>query len=257
MNEVDVLKQCTILDRKIVRLPAVQLDRTLYQQVAKRLQGIGGKWKGRPINGFIFGHDPTDLLADLQRGKVRNLKKEFQIFETPDHIAKQIVDLAAIEEHHRVLEPSAGRGAIIKHIPQCAELSVYELLPENRNVLFDLDRDITWGGADFLNAAAEPKYHRIVANPPFSKNQDIDHIRKMYELLEPGGRLVSMASTHWEISTNKKELAFNDWLGEVWADTYHLKGGEFKESGTNVPTVIVVIEKREIEISSVSDEGQL
>jgi hypothetical protein len=60
----EVLKNC-IVDGLVVRLPNVQLDRKLYQEVSKSLELIGGKWKGGKVYGFIFLSDPTDLLFKL------------------------------------------------------------------------------------------------------------------------------------------------------------------------------------------------
>ncbi len=86
-------------------------------------------------------------------------------------------------------------------------------------------------------------FDRIIANPPFSKNQDIDHIMKMYDCLGEGGRLVSIASTHWQISENKKETEFRAWLKKLKADVREIEAGAFKESGTTVKTVMIILNK--------------
>jgi hypothetical protein len=57
----EVLQNCTV-EGTTVKLPNVQLDRKLYQEVAKALELIGGKWKGGKVFGFVFATDPTDLL---------------------------------------------------------------------------------------------------------------------------------------------------------------------------------------------------
>jgi hypothetical protein len=83
-----------------------------------------------------------------------------------------------------------------------------------------------------------------VANPPFSKNQDIDHVMKMYDLLKKGGRLVSIMSSHWKTSKNKKETEFREFIKKTKATVKDVEAGAFKQSGTNVATVIVVIDKK-------------
>jgi len=50
MNAQDIINQCYIQDG-VVKLPEGQLERKLYTEVAARLEGIGGKWRG----GKIFG----------------------------------------------------------------------------------------------------------------------------------------------------------------------------------------------------------
>src|SRR4051812_13304172 len=107
MEEVnEVLQACSVEDC-IVRLPDVQLERDLYLQVQKKLEGIGGKWN-RKHKGFLFEQDPTEFLTDVRNGNNRNLKNEFQFFATPGEVADRMVEqLPFIEAGFRVLEPSA------------------------------------------------------------------------------------------------------------------------------------------------------
>jgi len=239
----EVLRQCYV-EGNVVKLPAEQLDRKLYMEVAKALQLIGGIWKGNKIQGFVFQTDPTELLEQIAYGESRNLKKEFQFFATPAKLADRLVELASINRHHEILEPSAGQGAIIEAILRAEpEAKVYaiELMDVNCTIL--TKKGFYCDNLDFLATPAQPVFDRIIANPPFSKNQDIDHILQMYGALKPGGRLVSIASKHWQKAINKKETSFRDWLSEVSADIHEIPQGEFKESGTNIATVIVVIDK--------------
>jgi hypothetical protein len=66
---------------------------------------------------------------------------------------------------------------------------------------------------------------------------------KMYEKLEDGGTLVSIMSRHWINSSNKKETAFKEWLRGVGYQSLDVDAGEFKESGTSIATIIVIIIK--------------
>lgn len=43
-----------------------------------------------------------------------------------------------------------------------------------------------------MELLAMPLYDLIVANPPFSKGQDMLHIMQMIKHLKPGGRIVSL-----------------------------------------------------------------
>ena len=96
---------------------------------------------------------------------------------------------------------------------------------------------------DFMKVVIPQRFDRIIANPPFSKNQDIDHVKKMYKLLRKGGRLVSVMSNHWNVSSNKKETEFKEWLDKVESEVYDIPSGTFKKSGTLVGGKIVVINK--------------
>lgn len=246
MTSQDVLQQCTV-EGTTVKLPAGQLDRKLYQEVAKALELIGGKWKGGKTMGFVFTLDPTELLEQIGDGEKRNLKKEFQFFATPAAVADKIVAMAQLKSTDTIVEPSAGSGAIIAAIHRLLpgkEVHAFELMDINRSILVKLPNVKLAGEPDFLEADKfGKKWDKIIANPPFNKNQDIDHVYKMYERLKPGGRIVTITSTHWSNSSNKKELDFKLWLGVISATVETLPAGTFKESGTNIETHILTINK--------------
>lgn len=243
MEVLEVLKQCAI-EGTVVKLPNIQLDRKDYEAVKKKLELIGGKWKGGKVAGFVFQEDPTDLLQQVANGEDRNLKKEFQFFATPAPLAKRLVEMADPASYDSILEPSAGQGAIVNAIiNHCSPDRVYcyELMPLNQQFLVKIPQ-VEIIGKDFLEHCGK-RFDRIIANPPFAKNQDIDHIRHMYKHLNDGGRLVSVASRHWQLSSNKKESDFRDWLSNIGATVIELEGGEFKESGTNIVACIIQIDK--------------
>jgi len=243
MNKEEVLKECTV-DGVVVKLPDVQLDREAYLGVEKAMELIGGKWKGGKVAGFVFKEDPTELLQQIANGDKRNLKKEFQFFGTPDSLADILVDLADIHMDERILEPSAGQGAIVKAIDRCItgkKVYCFELMPVNRTIL-DKCHNAEILGDDFLKYDESVKFDKIIANPPFAKNQDILHIKKMYGCLNNGGRLVTIASNHWRTCNNKKETEFREWLSEKDSYVLDIESGEFKESGTNIATCMIVIE---------------
>ena len=171
--------------------------------------------------------------------------------------------MSEIKKGDIILEPSAGQGAIIdsilkKHkknfIFYCEKMdtnlmilhnkyseleNVYRLRPLNDDFL-EMDEEFV----DFPGDTGKMKYHKIIANPPFSKNQDIDHIYKMYDCLKEGGRIVTISSTHWKTSYNKKEVDFRGWLNEVEAKIEKIPSGTFKESGTMVESCIIIIDKK-------------
>jgi len=97
-------------------------------------------------------------------------------------------------------------------------------------------------GDDFLKHNGKT-YSKIIANPPFTKNQDIDHLKEMYKSLSRGGRLVCITSESWVNGSQKKEVEFKNWLDEIEAEVIDIEKGAFKESGTAVGGKIVIINK--------------
>lgn len=243
MTTVEILQQCTV-EGNLVKLPENQLERNEYLEVKKALELIGGKWKSGKVYGFVFNSDPTELLDQIANGEKRNLKKEYQFFATPDELADYLVELADLKGSGTILEPSAGQGAIIKAINKACGIipDCYELMEVNQQILKQSGLSFNFIGADFFEHG-DQKYDRIIANPPFSKNQDIDHLKEMYKCLAPDGRLVCITSESWVHGSQKKQVEFREWLEEIEADIYTIEKGAFKESGTMIGGRIVVVNK--------------
>ena len=225
-NVEEILKHCTLED-SVLKLPKVQFNKKSYAEAKKWIEEAGGSWQGGKIQGFTFPFNPERVFSILKEGKRCDLQKDFQFYETDT-----------------VLEPSAGRGALIKAIHRsCPSVTVecYELMPENREFLHTLDNVILLD-EDFTKDSVG-HYTKIIANPPFSGNQDIDHVRLMYERLEEGGILAAITSQHWKFASEKKCVDFREWLEEVHGEVFEIGAGEFKESGTTVSTMAVVIKK--------------
>lgn len=246
MNTVtEVLQACTIHGNSI-KLPPVQLERNLYLEVKNTLEKIGGKWKGGKTAAFIFREDPTEPFSDIANGKKRNIKKELQFFETPPELADRLAELACISDPDlSILEPSAGQGAIIHALlrkePRL-NVHCYELHPAFQAILQSIE-SVDVMGADFLTSNSSLLYDRIVANPPFSKNQDIDHITAMYARLKPGGRLVSIASMHCQFADGTKEKQFRSWVSSLDSQVIELEDKTFRSSGTSASAIVIVIDK--------------
>lgn len=246
-NEVlGILSRCRV-DECVLYLPDEQLDRKTYQAVNKCLTNIGGKWN-RKVKGHVFDHDPSDDLDSmLLTGETVDNKKTYQFFPTPKPVAEQMCDMAELDKDCTVLEPSCGRGdlADVIYNTGVGYLLGIELNPDMKRYL-DAKPYKTVTGIDFLDFAMQKEQHefdRIIMNPPFSKHQDVDHIMAAYELLESGGILVSVVSPSPFFRTDKKSVAFREWMQNVNADVIDVPEGAFKESGTMIRTKIIKVRK--------------
>lgn len=243
----EVLKHCKF-ENNILYLPTGQLNPKSYADVKKWIMEAGGKWKGGKVQGFTFDFDATRVAEILMSGKRCNLKQDFQFFSTPPELADWLVSLSDVCSDHAVLEPSAGTGAIITAIRKaCPDVVVdaFELMPENRQVLEKMP-GVSLVGEDFTQGVPR-LYDRIFANPPFSKNQDIRHVRMMYDALNPdGGEIYVITSQHWVSGSEKECVQFREWLQDIKAETHEIPNGVFDESGTNVATMAIVIRRKAI-----------
>lgn len=100
--------------------------------------------------------------------------------------AKPKLDLA----HKRIMDPSAGSGAILKYIAENAYLSrqpeclhAVEINPACRTLL-EADPQIGLVGDDFLQFTTDRPYDLIVMNPPFSNG--VKHLIHAWQLLTTG-----------------------------------------------------------------------
>ena len=244
---LDVLKRCETSD-KLLRLPG-QLDRRLYVQVNQVLELLGAEWSKRDrAHVFHNGDDASEVVASaIQAGEVTDFKKLYQFFETPDVLAARMVQLAEVDSRQRVLEPSAGGGAIITQIRRlCPEL-------ENPIAYFELEAararalasrpGVKFCGYDFLAHPPKPIYERIIANPPFRSGQDVDHVTRMYEWLAPEGRIVTITSPGWTYRSDVRHSTFRLWLDEGGHYREELPAGTFAASGTEVRALLLIINK--------------
>ena len=87
-------------------------------------------------------------------------------------------------------------------------------------------------------------YSKIIANPPFTKNQDIDHLKEMYNCLSRGGRLICITSESWVNGHQKKQIEFKNWLYKIEAEVIDIEKETFKDSGTSVGGKIIIINKK-------------
>ena len=239
---LNILDKCTIEigEKNIVFLPLGQLDRKTYMAVNKCLEAIGGKWN-RKEKGHIFEDYPVDIFENLLlTGEVEDIKKEFQFFETPKELVKQMIELAGLKEGDTILEPSAGRGAIIDEIKIITgKLTVNELNKKNCDELVKKGY-IQTTNYDFMETSLG-LFKKIIMNPPFSKQQDVDHILRAFDHLRSDGILVSIVSESPFFRENKKSVEFREFLEDNNAEIIKNPDGSFKESGTMVNTRIIKI----------------
>ncbi len=240
----EILMHCT-LENNIMKLPQVQFNKKSYAEAKKWIEEAGGSWQGGKVQGFTFPFNAERVFNILHEGKRCNLQQEFQFFATPPEVADWLVMLAGgVHEDEKVLEPSAGTGAIIDAIHRsCKDLVVdcFELMPENKELL-SKKSNINILGDDFTTYDLG-LYDKIIANPPFSKNQDIRHVRRMYEHLNNGGTVAAIMSCHWKIASEKECADFREWLKDVHAKVCDIEEGSFKQSGTGIETTAVIIQK--------------
>jgi predicted RNA methylase len=245
-DAADVLRRGT-WEGPVFKLPPGQLDRKLYEAVDKALRALGGKWN-RGKAGHVFdAAAEADLRGALDAGGVVDQKKTLEQFFTPAKLAKRLATVLGIGAEDRVLEPSAGAGALIRAVldrggkVEVANELDAKLAAQLRED-FTLDDVAHVAQGDFLQSRGSG-FNVVIMNPPFSAGKDMAHVLHAYSLLPVGGRLGAIMSPHWTFANDKASADFRAWRNRVDADWTDLPAGEFKAEGTGVATGILVVTK--------------
>lgn len=219
-----------------------QLDRRMYERTNKVLEAAGGKWN-RKARAHIFDDEAANRVDQIiLSGEVEVPKDEFNFFPSPPSVVARLMELAGVQRGMRVLEPSAGKGAIAYACADAgATVDCYELMEANFVALAGDARLGAVRHMDFLTQAPEASYERVVMNPPFAKQADIKHVLHALRFLKPGGLLVSVMAASVAFRDNKMTQDFRDLIRERGGDIEALPEGAFKASGTMVRSVIVTI----------------
>ncbi len=224
------------------------LERHDYLALNEILEALGGKWN-RKAKAHLFaeGVDAAELLeAAMLTGSVRD-PRVGDFFETPRNLARDIVERAGIKRGDSVLEPSAGLGRIAGAAAEAAggpkQVCVVELEEARRVKLVEAGYILLLPHNDFLKIPPHHHFDAVVMNPPFSKEQDIAHVRHAYDFVRPGGRLVAVMGAGMRFRSTKNAVAFRAWLDEIGAEVEDLPEGTFKSEGTLVRACLVTIEK--------------
>lgn len=155
----------------------------------------------------------------------------FQLFQTPPELAKRLAGL--LGNPSRCLEPSAGLGRLLDHIP--CECVAVEVNSDCAGELFRQDREnVRILQRDFLTVQPEETglFDAVAMNPPFHMRADIRHIQHALKFLKPGGTLAALC-----LDTHHRETALRP-LASSWEK---IPAGAFKSEGTQVATVLLAI----------------
>jgi phospholipid N-methyltransferase len=177
-------------------------------------------------------------IADLQFANIPGF------FPTPPEIVAKMIDRADVGAGMAVLEPSAGTGNILDAIranhPEHVSLACYEVSHRLRGILSMkgyAPKD------DFTDDEPAPIFDRVLMNPPFENGQDMAHVRRAFEWLKPGGRLIAIMSPGPFWRSDRKAVEFREWFDSMGGEREDLPEGSFKASGTGVATVLVEVRK--------------
>ncbi|MBX5238658.1 DUF4942 domain-containing protein [Rhizobium sp. NLR22b] len=179
----------------------------------------------------------------------REMAKNFGFFPTPDSLADRTVDLASLYSRDgvlKVLEPSAGTGQLSRRAVMAgAVVDCIECQPHRANELKAAGIYSRVICADFLalNPRTTDLYDRIIMNPPFDRERDIDHVMHALKFIKSDGLLVAIMSAHTEFAESRKAIAFREHISKLNGVFSDNPMNSFASVGTNVNTITLKVWK--------------
>lgn len=229
----------------------------------EKVNQLLGEYYGAPI--------PEDREPDEDTGlndPKTTPAKRYGFFPTPDDAAEHVMGEVSLWQEKtaprlRVLEPSAGTGNLAR---RCAMIDkeglargawkdyrfdpavdCVEIQPPLADALRASGLYTKVYTANFLSLSPDTTgfYDRVVMNPPFDRERDIDHVMHALKFLKPGGYLVAVMSAGTEFRNTRKSQAFRKLMEDMRADWRDLPAGSFSSVGTNCNTRILKVRKPE------------
>jgi hypothetical protein len=230
-----------VLNNQRLELPSSKLKH--YSKIKILIQRAGGTYRKLGFD-FPITADLPSIMVTLVKGDDYNPKKKFQFFATSDKQSAELISDVELAAGESWLEPSGGRGAIANLARDISKDGVViELMDENISSLIEQGYDPIH--QDFLTVTPEQTglFDKIIANPPFTKNADINHVSHMFHFLKDEGKLASVMSNSWRNSSYQIAVQFRNWLTHLGATIVDIEAGQFKSSGTNIATCKIIFTK--------------
>lgn len=177
-----------------------------------------------------------DVLADVQEEEATKrpgtaISKDLQYYPTPEEVVKRVVRDLYLKDQ-LVLEPSCGCGRFLDGLRE-AGARVYGIEYDASRAAICKSKGHAVHVGNFLEAAPQAKFDKVVMNPPFYGKHYAKHVEHALKFLKPGGILTAILPV-----TARYDHGLLDGYRPRWQD---LPVGSFSESGTNINTTIMTI----------------
>lgn len=248
-RQQELLAFVEVQDNRAVYLPTEHVPD--WKALKLVVETLGGKWRTGGKNrrsGWDFPDDvdAAEVIRLAQEsGEILDLKAA-GLFETPVPLAEDLVRLAEIPPGAVVLEPSAGTGRIalaVRRLHPDARVLCCELLEQNRVELTRLGFELF--GTDFLalDTRTLPPIDCVVANPPFAKFAEVDHIEHMLRCVRPGGRIATIAGRGVRFREQPPYHRLRALIEANDGTIDDCPDGSFAASGTGMRTVKITLRR--------------
>ncbi|MFN3612943.1 MAG: LPD38 domain-containing protein [Rubrimonas sp.] len=210
--------------------------------------GKGGKARDAASNRITTFDRAKTLYFGQQKTRGRRDQREgVDYFATPEPLGLKMVEWAGVRPMDRVLEPSAGHGAIARWFPANAVSTVVEpsaSLMARTQLAQPAARAIE---GRFEDLAPQNKFDAIVMNPPFGPGgaTAVQHLAKAFAHLRNGGRVVALLPTGPAADARLQKLMESDAAKNIYAvGVVDLPRVIFERAGTQVAARVHIFDRQ-------------
>jgi len=225
-----------------------------YSEADTHAPGMDGEGKGgKDRDRTVALSSPYDQAKTHYFGRQKNTRNRanrqgVDFYATPEPLGFKMVQWAASREYEKVLEPSAGDGAIARYFQGNTDRTIIE-----PSYNLSTQAQLRAGGARSVNGRFEEyhinnKHDVIVMNPPFGVGGKtaFEHVAKAMTHLRPGGRIVALVPRGPAADKNMGKLFASD---QIKAEEFQLTAlidlpsVTFEKAGTGVSTTVMIMDR--------------
>ena len=196
--------------------------------------------KANALLAKYYGETLPDAATVNEKPTGTAVATKLQFYASPPAVVTKLLRDIRFFPGMKILEPSAGEGAILRQLPADADVTAVEFHPVRAAYIGAIC-------ANFLTWKGPQNFDLVLMNPPFHGIHWMDHVRKAFDHLKPGGRLRAVLPASAEVNESAKHQAFRAWAEknkDTWRMWTELPPESFASSGTNVQTVILELKKK-------------
>ena len=208
--------------------------------------GKGGKLADRPSTTAMseFERAKTHYFANQKLRGRRDQRQGLDYFPTPEPLGLKMVEWANVKPGEKILEPSAGHGAIARYFPEDTARTLVEPSEDlaARAALTSTGARVEvkpFEALDIVN-----KFDAIVMNPPFGVGGKtaVEHIEKAAKHLKNGGRIVALVP-RGGMMEKRLDKWYENAEGIYLVGRVDLPTVTFERAGTSVAAQIIILDK--------------
>lgn len=212
-------------------------------------EGQGGKELDRAL--FVpltdFQRAKTYYWGQRKRTEKRDQREGKDYFATPEPVGVKMVEMANIKPGEKVLEPSAGHGAILRWMKDLNDVHYIEPSGTLASKAAMSTPHANYHDGVFEDMHLVNKFDAIVMNPPYGSGGKTaaDHVGKAIKHLRDGGRVVALIPTGPAADKQFDKLMESEIAKDVYTvANIAMPSSTFDRAGTSVSTRILVLEKQ-------------